>query len=703
MKRKFWILTLILVCILSVTTIAAPRPNILYIYVDDMGWGSIVPNGQAARKAAGKPYLRTPNLDKLASDGINFARAYGCTVCSPSRSSQQTGFHQGHTFADRNDPDNAKKAIRADDITIGDALSAAGYVTGYWGKWGYGGSKDRENPVIENIQSLPTMHGYKYVLAELHHVRAHTFFQPTLWRAPASPGATGGIELVPNTLKPYVGNPNYPDYPTRHNHPDYPEIAYCDDSYAFAALDFVRKQAQNYNRTKQPFFALLAPQIPHAPFSDIARLPEWNQAYVEDPKFAKLAEQSREWAAMITRIDAHIGNLLAVLEDPNGDGDKSDSVADSTLVIFQSDNGGPTGSSYKEYDSNGGLRGAKGSIYEGGIRIPTMMRLPAKFCSRSKLKPGTTTDMVIDVSDMLPTFCELAGVTPPVGLDGVSIAPTLTGIGRQRHRDYLIHEAGNHASIIRGRYKLIINRGGKKKGGKKRKKKAGKNVAQDTVMLYDLVADPAETTNIAAEKPELTKELKALLLAEHVTEPPGFANTYHHWTGVNGADAADGANWSDYVYENAGKVYLKDDGAPRDSWTALMENKGDSINTAHVTKDIQFLGLEIRGATKPQELVISSGGRVTGRNEIRVSGKGILTLQGGTAASLRWIDVLEGGLLRGSGKVEASLYNAGTTALSGRIAVQGDYVQQDGASLVFSLDNKNSGRLVVQGEAIPSG
>ncbi|MFT5130968.1 MAG: arylsulfatase A-like enzyme, partial [Rhodothermales bacterium] len=92
---------------------AAP-PNILYLYVDDMGWGAIGPNGQADRKAAGKPYVRTPHLDRLAAEGANFTRAYGCTVCSPARSSQQSGFHQGHTFADRNDPDNAKKALRTD-------------------------------------------------------------------------------------------------------------------------------------------------------------------------------------------------------------------------------------------------------------------------------------------------------------------------------------------------------------------------------------------------------------------------------------------------------------------------------------------------------------------------------------------------------------------------------------------------------------
>jgi len=128
-----------------VTAAEAARPNILYFYVDDMGWGSIGPNAQAQRKANNLPYVRTPDLDRLAAEGINFTRGYGCHVCSPARSSQQSGFHQGHTFADRNDPNNAKKAMRADDILIGDALSAAGYATGYWGKWGYGGSTSQYN------------------------------------------------------------------------------------------------------------------------------------------------------------------------------------------------------------------------------------------------------------------------------------------------------------------------------------------------------------------------------------------------------------------------------------------------------------------------------------------------------------------------------------------------------------------------------
>lgn len=438
----------LLILILGITGISslysadpAPRPNILYFYVDDMGWGSIGPNGQAERKAKGLPYVRTPNLNRLAAKGVNFRRGYGCHVCSPARSSQQSGFHQGHTFADRNDPNNAKKAMRSDDILMGDALFSAGYTTGYWGKWGYGGSKDMVDPKIENIQTLPTSHGYQFALTELHHVRAHTFFQPTLWSAPAQKGAVGGLELIPNSMAKYARREDYPESPSCQSHPDYPKTGYCDDAYAFAALDFVRANAKAYCKNGKPFFGLFAAQIPHAPFAEVSKLPKWNEAYKDDEGFSDLPRQAQQWAAMVTRIDAHFGNILAALEDPNGDGDKTDSVADNTLVIFQSDNGGPGGANNTVYDANGGLRGNKGSIHEGGIRVPLIMRWP------KKIKAGSSSDQVVDVTDLLPTFCELSGTEVPLGIDGVSIAPTLTGEGIQRQREFIIHEAGNGQSI----------------------------------------------------------------------------------------------------------------------------------------------------------------------------------------------------------------------------------------------------------------
>ena len=662
---------------------ANERPNILYFYVDDMGWGSIGPNAQAERRAKGLATVQTPNLDKLAAEGINFRRGYGCMVCSPARSSQQTGFHQGHTFADRNDPDNAKKAIREDDITIGDALLKAGYVTGYWGKWGYGGSKERESPTIDNVQTLPTSHGYQHVVAELHHVRAHTFFQPTLWTAPAPEGSKGDLYLEANTMKPWLGNGDYPDEPAKQNHPDYPETAYCDDVYCFAALDFVREAGQRYQKDGIPFFGLLAVQIPHAPFDEIKFLPEWDAAYADDAHFSKLKNQSREWAAMVTRIDAHFGNILAALEDPNNDGDNSDSVADNTLVIFMSDNGGPGGANNSEFDANGGLTGTKGSINEGGIRVPTVMRWPAMITETSELKRGTSTDMAIDVTDLLPTFCELAGTEIPLGLDGVSLAPLLTGKGERRPREFLIHEAGKGHSIIRRDHKLIRRPNG-------------------DLEVYDLAEDPAETTNLAEKFPILTETLDKMLTEERVDEPKGFANTYHHWEGKNGAKLSKAGNWSDYAYANEGITYIEDDGAPQLSWTAHLRNSGKGSNTAVADKDTNFLALEVGAADGvSQSLKIGDGVTVTGRNEVRVTDGGTIDIEGGKVASVRWVDVKKGGMLNGAGSVEGILYNEGTVAVvpsaaAGMLIVAGDYREEEGSRLHLEIAGKG---IHVKGEA----
>ncbi|TWU50822.1 Arylsulfatase [Rubripirellula tenax] len=678
------------------------RPNILYFYVDDMGWGSIGPNGQAERKARGLPYVRTPNLDRLAAQGLNFTRGYGCHVCSPARSSQQTGFHQGHTFADRNDPDNAKKAIRAADITMGDALAAADYVTGYWGKWGYGGSKDLQNPTLDNLQTLPTSHGYQHVVAELHHVRAHTFFQPTLWTAPAPVGSTGGLFLAPNSMAKYQSSKAYPSTPALQNHPTYPETAYCDDVYAFAALDFVHQGGQNYNESGQPFFGLLAVQIPHGPFGEIAKLPDWDNAYADDTDFASLSDQSKQWAAMVTRIDSHFGNILAALEDPNNDGDKSDSVADNTLVIFQSDNGGPAGNNVRELGVNGGLKGFKGSVWEGGIRVPLVMRWPAKINESSSLKVGSNTDMVVDVSDLLPTFCELAGQPVPLGVDGVSIAPTLRGAGQQRHREFIIHEASGGQSIIRGKFKLVSE------GSSKTKKSAKGNGSGvgPVLSLFDLEVDRGESNNIAAKHPELVKELSTLLMGERVYEPKGFANTYHRWTGDDGDNASDASNWSDYVYANAGITYATDRGTPQLSWISQIVNTGDLSNMVRVDADVEFLGLEIRGnsaTNAKQSVVLSPGVNLTGRNEIRLAAQCDLFIDDGTVSSLRWIDVGSDANLNGSGTIDATVYNSGVVSVSGTgqpsLKVTGDLHQSADGTLKVSLGDNNRPGLVVDGVA----
>ena len=682
-------------CFCITTLLSAKRPNILYLYVDDLGWGSIGPNGQYERKAKGLPYVLTPNLDRLAEEGINFTRGYGCTVCSPARSSQQTGFHQGYTFADRNDPNNAKKAIRAEDITMGDALSRAGYATGYWGKWGYGGSKDMQSPTIDNVQTLPTSHGYKFVVAELHHVRAHTFFQPTLWNAPSKGRSLGLMELKPNSVEQYR-NKAYPNYPAFQSHPKYPSPAYCDDVYAFACLDFVRTQAKEYNQTGKPFFGLFAAQIPHAPFNEVQKLPNWNYDYKDKSFFNDLSPQSKQWCAMVTRIDAHFGNILQALEDPNNDGDKSDSVAGNTLVVFQSDNGGPNGSNREQLDANGGLQGSKGSIYEGGIRVPTIMRWPRMITPESKLKKGTDTDFVLDCSDLLPTFCELAETAVPVGLSGVSIAPILTGEGQQRDREFLIHEAGNSVSIIQGKYKFIRSRITQKSVDSNSKKKNRKK--NTGPMLFDLDVDPAEENNLVENYPQLVKKLNSLLTAERVDEPAGFANTYHDWKTKNKDGLLHAAvNWTEYIYENDGIIYMKESGVPMLHWTARIK-KGDSVIAR---KKTEFLSLELGGS-----LTLKPGSEVVARNELRISSGGQLKIEEASVESARWVDNEAGGTLQGYGTIHSSLYNEGTMILTTDtpLVVHGPVHLSGKLEIMQTQKTKGKSRFsVLKGKAVTGG
>ncbi len=691
MKTGLPLLVLFALSVVDLGAGPAPRPNILYLYVDDMGWGSIGPNGQEGRRLNGAPRVLTPHIDRMAARGVNFTRGYGCTVCSPARSSQQSGFHQGHTYADRNNTNNAKKAMRADDVLMGDVLSAAGYATGYWGKWGYGASQSQNNPAIQNVQTLPSSHGYQHVLAELHHVRAHTFFQPTLWSF--GPGDTD-MNLVPNSMRAYANNSSYSEYPASQSDRTYPATAYCDDSYAFAALDFVRSQALSYHQTGRPFFGLLAVQVPHSPYDDIAELPKWDGAYSENALFRALTPQAKQWAAMVTRVDAHFGNILAALEDPDGDGDRSDSVADNTLVIFQSDNGGPRNNARSELDTNGGLRGNKGSIWEGGIRVPLVVRWPAMITASSTLRAGTSSELVVDVTDFLPTFCELAGVDVPVGIDGVSLAPTLTGTGHQRQREFLIHEAGSSHSIIRGRHKLV----------------------GPANLLYDLKTDPGESNDISADHPELVAELETLMLGERVTEPQWFANTYHRWTGADGGGTSDPGNWSDYIYANGGMTYQTDSGAPRISWSATMENTGLAPATARADGDLAFLGLRISGASAAATQTLDLNSQtLTGRNEVRLAAHSAVLLDGGIIESLRWIDVREDATLTGAGTVDAALYNRGMIGVTQSsvpthrtLRIQGDYHAFAGAILNITVagagtPGEDFGQLLVTGEATLAG
>ncbi|NQV33472.1 MAG: hypothetical protein HQ515_12335, partial [Phycisphaeraceae bacterium] len=314
-------------------------------------------------------------------------------------------------------------------------------------------------------------------------------------------------------------------------------------------------------------------------------------------------------------------------------------------------------------------------------------RWPARITSDSALQANTDSDLVFDVTDLLPTFCELAGVKTPLGIDGVSLAPTLIGAGHQRQRDFVIHEAGKYASLIRGNHKLV---------------RSGASLE-----LYDLGKDPTETTDISGTHAALVAELSTLLLGERVTEPRWSANTYHHWTGADGANLSDASNWSDYIYENKGIVYDTDSGAPRIPWVAKIENKHQTDQTAILDTDIETLSIEISGNTASgaeQTISFEPGRKLTGRNEIRLSPLSKVALNGGTLASIGWVDLCADATLTGFGTVDASLYNEGTLCITKGmtgLTVNGDYRQSANAALNVVVSGHTA--LTVKGTAAING
>ncbi len=633
----------------TATATERERPNIVQILADDLGWGAVGYNGQS--------HIKTPNIDRLARDGLIFRRGYAAPVCSPTRESIRTGFHQGHAWTDWNIR-WARKGLRARSVSIGDILTRAGYTTATFGKWGFGGSKGtghvlRRDPVVDNPVTLPTRQGYDAFYGCLDHVRAHTYFMASLWRA--ADDAPHGVELVP------TGN----TAASRFEH-------HAHDLYAARAEAFLRKHAGD----EDPFYMQVNYQIPHAPLGQITKIDGWFAA-------------AKQFAAMVTRMDRSVGRLVARLRDPDGDGDRSDSVLENTLIVFSADNGGyyrGSGFFRKRFAVNGTLRGSKGSLYEGGIRVPTIA------CWPGTIEGGRVSDRPVGIADLLPTFADLAGVRGPAGTDGVSLAPTLTGEGTQRRRPCLAFEARGDWAVIRGDWKLV------RTGGE--------------TALYHLGRDPAEQENLLAEAetPErqraIKRQLSKLAADEGVDRgsaiyqararrrgkdrPEPHVVTFHEWTGGEGARLGEPTQWSG-------------DGPPEPPWCGVVANRGESDRTARVAKEVNTLGIAIRGRRGGRQTVrVERGGLLRGRNEVRVGAGGRLTLAGGAVRTARWVDVLAGGTMGGRGEVAGDVYNRGTVKSDGGIVIDGDYHQLEGGTLRHGMAG-DTGLLVVRGEVHAGG
>ncbi len=424
------------------------RPNIIYIMADDLGYGDLGCYGQQR--------IRTPNLDRLAAEGIRLTDHYaGSTVCAPSRCWLMTGRHTGHTVVrgNREVKPMGQYPLPTDTPTVSRLLQQAGYATALIGKWGLGGP---------GSTGIPNRQGFDYFYGYLCQRHAHNYYPEFLFE---------NEERVP-----------LPGNRVAEPRPDGAGFAveraqYSHDLLAREALAFVER-----NRDK-PFFLYLALTIPHAnneggrkgmevPSSDPYANEEW-------------PEPQKGHAAMITRMDRDIGRLLAKIKELGLDED--------TLVIFTSDNGPHReGGNDPEFnDSNGPLRGIKRDLYEGGIRVPLIARWPGR------IRPGSHSDHPSAFWDFLPTACEIAGVRPPAGIDGLSYLPALLG-SRQVEHEFLYWEFKSIQAVRLGDWKGL-------RFGTKGK-----------LELYNLRDDIGENNDIAGQHPDIVAKIETCLRKAHI-------------------------------------------------------------------------------------------------------------------------------------------------------------------------------------------
>lgn len=429
------------------------KPNIVFILADDLGYADLGCYGQTK--------IKTPNIDKLAEEGMRFTQHYsGNPVCAPSRCTLMTGLHTGHSQIRGNKQVGGDEGwvlgattggqwpLEEGTVTTGKILQKAGYKTGAFGKWGLGRVGTTGEP---SKQGIDYFYGYNCQR------QAHTFYPNHLWR-------NDKVEWIKENE-------------------DGQKKVYSHDLICEEALKFINRNKDN------PFFLYVPSTIPHVALEvPEDALDEYKGKWPDPPYDGKKGYIPHEnpracYAAMVSCLDREVGRIMALLKEFDLD--------DNTLVIFTSDNG-PTyagGADSDFFDSNGPLRGLKGSTYEGGIRVPFIARWPGR------IEPGSTSDHVSAFWDFMPTCCELLGVEPPDGIDGISMLPTLLGrTRRQKKHELLYWELGGKQGIRMGDWKAVRNRPGEK------------------IELYNLAVDLGEQKDVADENPEIFKKMTRLLV-----------------------------------------------------------------------------------------------------------------------------------------------------------------------------------------------
>ncbi len=462
----------------AVVATAAPavRPNIIYILADDLGYAELGCYGQ--RK------IRTPNIDRLAGEGVRFTQHYsGSPVCAPSRCTLLTGQHTGHAQIRNNaemggwerDAREGQRPLTADTLTLARLLKQHGYTTCAIGKWGLGGPDSTGQP---NRQGFD--HWYGYLCQRV----AHNYYPTHLWR-------NGDKDLLD-------GNPWF----SAHQRIDGPPAdagaydryrgeQYAPDLMISEALEFIRA-----NRDR-PFFLYFATPVPHAAIQ-VPRdsLDEYAGKFPEKPYdgsrgYLPHPTPRAGYAAMITRMDRDVGRMLRLVEQLG--------LEENTLVVFSSDNG-PTfngGTDSKFFQSTGPLRGLKCDVYEGGIRVPFVARW------KGHIKPGTVSDHISAFWDLLPTVAELLSIEPPADIDGISFLPTLLARPGQRkhHHLYWEYSSGDGKQAVRmGRWKGVRTKIAKRPGA--------------PIELYDLDSDIGESRDLADRYPQIVKQIADIMATD---------------------------------------------------------------------------------------------------------------------------------------------------------------------------------------------
>jgi len=432
------------------------KPNIIYILADDLGYGDLGCYGQQK--------IKTPELDKMAREGMQFTDHYaGNAVCAPSRNNLMTGMHPGHASI-RGNGCKGGCSMPDEDITVAEYLKKVGYITGIIGKWGIG---------QHSTEGFPTNQGFDFFYGYDNQILAHNYWPEYLWR---------------DNQKEYLDNKvNYFNSTAWHNglgSVSKEKKEYSHDLFVREAKKFI----QNHQDTS--FFLYVPFTIPHnngeAMDGKEQEVPDYG-IYAE----RSWAPDTTGYAAMVTRMDRDIGEILDLIRQLD--------IDKNTLVIFDSDNG-----SMQEYsgiteffNSNGMLRGAKRDLYEGGIRVPMIAWWP------ETIEPGTVTEHITASWDFLPTACEMAGLEIPENTDGISFLPLLTGEQQPSH-EFLYWEYGSNGgqqAVRMGKWKGIRH-----------------HLADNPdapLELYDLEVDPGELINLANQNVEIVQKIKNIMQEEH--------------------------------------------------------------------------------------------------------------------------------------------------------------------------------------------